>query len=97
MIKMKLKKMMTLMTLLSFLLMFGVAGSVFAEPNNVESKSLEVQLKHPVIKLISNVVYEQVPMRGYDNVAMKISTSHLSDVFGGEDAKAIAESQQNVK
>ena len=58
---MKLKKMMALMTFLSFLLMFGGAGNVFAEQDNAESKSLDVQLKQPLIQLISNVVYEQVP------------------------------------
>lgn len=60
------------MALLSFLLMFGEAGNAFAEQNNAENKSLEVQLTKPLIKLISNVVYEQVPMLGYDNVAMKM-------------------------
>lgn len=60
------------MTVLSCLLMFGAFGSVSAEPNDVESKGLDVQLKQPIIELISNVVYEQVPMRGYDNVAMKM-------------------------
>ncbi|MBP2656443.1 MAG: lipase [Firmicutes bacterium] len=69
---MKLKKMLATMTLLSSLFIVGLTGSVFAAPNNAESKSLDVQIKHPVIQLISDVVYEQVPMRGYDNVAMQM-------------------------
>ncbi len=36
------------------------------------SQHLSVDVKTPLINQISNVVYEQVPMRGYPNVAMKM-------------------------
>ena len=41
-------------------------------PGKVESTRLSVPVKTPVINQISDVVYEQVPMRGYPNVAMKM-------------------------
>ncbi|MCG5029963.1 alpha/beta hydrolase [Mesosutterella sp. OilRF-GAM-744-9] len=41
-------------------------------PGKVESPELSVAVKTPLINQISNVVYEQVPMRGYPNVAMKM-------------------------
>lgn len=41
-------------------------------PGKVESTRISVPLKTPVINQISDVVYEQVPMRGYPNVAMKM-------------------------
>ena len=41
-------------------------------PGKVESTKISVPLKTPVINQISDVVYEQVPMRGYPNVAMKM-------------------------
>lgn len=41
-------------------------------PGKVESTKLSVSVKTPVINQISDVVYEQVPMRGYPNVAMKM-------------------------
>ncbi|VBB07261.1 alpha/beta hydrolase fold-3 [Lucifera butyrica] len=68
---MKLKKTMGIMVM-SGLLMTGLMGSVSAAGNTAASKSLDVEIKHPLIQLISNVVYEQVPMRGYENVAMKM-------------------------
>lgn len=37
-----------------------------------DSAILTVQVRRPQVKLISNVVYQQVPMRGYENVAMKM-------------------------
>lgn len=37
-----------------------------------ESQVLDVTVSKPVVKLISNVTYEQVPMRGYENVDMKM-------------------------
>lgn len=40
--------------------------------NKIESQHLSVDVKTPLINQISNVVYEQVPMRGYPNVAMKM-------------------------
>ena len=40
--------------------------------NKVESQHLSVKVETPVIQQISDVVYEQVPMRGYPNVAMKM-------------------------
>lgn len=52
--------------------MFGLTGSALAADHPAESKILDVQLKKPFIKLISNVVYEQVSTLGYDNVAMKM-------------------------
>ena len=41
-------------------------------PGKVESTMLSVPVKTPMINQISDVVYEQVPMRGYPNVAMKM-------------------------
>lgn len=41
-------------------------------PDKVQSEHLKVDVKTPLINEISNVVYEQVPMRGYPNVAMKM-------------------------
>lgn len=41
-------------------------------PGKVESTLLSVPVKTPLINQISNVVYEQVPMRGYPNAAMKM-------------------------
>jgi len=52
--------------------MFGLTGSALAADNNAESKILDVKLKKLFIKLISNVVYEQVSTFGYENVAMKM-------------------------
>lgn len=40
--------------------------------NKVPSSHLSVNVTTPVIQQISDVVYEQVPMRGYPNVAMKM-------------------------
>jgi len=67
-----LKKLMPIMTMAVFLAVSGAVGSVSAAAGHAESKSLEVEVKRPLIQLISNVVYEQVPMRGYENVAMKM-------------------------
>lgn len=41
-------------------------------PGKVESQHLSVQPETPVIQQISDVVYEQVPMRGYPTVSMKM-------------------------
>ena len=41
-------------------------------PGHIASKELSVKLNKPDIGLISDVVYEQVPSRGYSNVAMKM-------------------------
>ncbi len=49
-----------------------VDSSTANMPNKVESQRLSVKVETPVIQQISNVVYEQVPMRGYPNVAMKM-------------------------
>ena len=49
-----------------------VDSSTAKMPNKVPSKHLSVDVKTPLINEISNVVYEQVPMRGYPNVAMKM-------------------------
>ena len=40
--------------------------------DKVRSKVLDVKIKTPEIRQISNVVYEQVPSRGYAKVAMKM-------------------------
>ena len=60
-------------------------GADYVKPNNtvinvdaatagmkdkVPSKSLKVKIEDPKIQLISNVIYEQVPKRGFQNVAM---------------------------
>ena len=49
-----------------------VDASTEGMPSKVESKHLTVKVETPVIQQISDVVYEQVPMRGYPNVAMKM-------------------------
>jgi acetyl esterase/lipase len=41
-------------------------------PDKVQSQRLKVNVVTPEIKEISNVVYEQVPARGFENVAMKM-------------------------
>lgn len=41
-------------------------------PGHVASKVLDVKADKPEIGLISNVVYEQVPSRGYANVLMQM-------------------------
>lgn len=41
-------------------------------PGHIASKELDVKIEKPDIGLISDVVYEQVPSRGYSNVAMKM-------------------------
>lgn len=41
-------------------------------PVPADSRTLPVSLSRPQIKLVSNVVYEQVPARGYENVPMKM-------------------------
>jgi acetyl esterase/lipase len=65
-------KALTRMMLFSCCLFLGTVGNVSANQADAGSKTLDVQLKRPMIQLISNVVYEQVPMFGYDNVAMKM-------------------------
>lgn len=50
----------------------NVDSSTANLPNKVQSERLKVDVKTPLINEISNVVYEQVPMRGYPNVAMKM-------------------------
>ncbi len=40
--------------------------------HKVPSQTISVDVKTPMIQQISDVVYEQVPMRGYPNVAMKM-------------------------
>lgn len=49
-----------------------VDSSTEGMKDKVASIPLDVQVKTPLINQISNVVYEQVPMRGYPNVAMKM-------------------------
>lgn len=79
------KKWMLTMTLLGCLMTGGqvmAAGAPAAKvnvdsatanlPDKVQSEHLKVDVKTPLINEISNVVYEQVPMRGYPNVAMKM-------------------------
>lgn len=50
----------------------NVDSSTKDMPGKAESTLLFVPVKTPLINQISNVVYEQVPMRGYPNVAMKM-------------------------
>ena len=50
----------------------NVDSATKSMPGKVESTKISVPLKTPVINQISDVVYEQVPMRGYPNVAMKM-------------------------
>ena len=50
----------------------NVDASTANLPDKVQSEHLKVDVKTPLINEISNVVYEQVPMRGYPNVAMKM-------------------------
>ncbi|MBP2630734.1 MAG: lipase [Firmicutes bacterium] len=75
---MNFKKMITLMTISGVLLAVGTTSHAFAETNdttvgsNATSKVIDVQVKKSLIKLISNVVYEQVHTLGYENVAMKM-------------------------
>ena len=38
------------------------------------SKTIEVKIKDPKIQQISNVIYEQVPKRGFPNVAMPMDS-----------------------
>lgn len=54
---------------LTLVLITGGAASVWAAPK-AESKVLDVTLSRPAVKLISGVVYAQVPMRGYDSVPL---------------------------
>ncbi len=49
-----------------------VDASTEGMANKVTSRHLSVDVKTPQIKQISNVVYEQVSMRDYQNVAMKM-------------------------
>ena len=57
------------MALSAVLLGFNMlASGVSAAPVKV----LDITKTKPMVKLISNVVYEQVPSRGFDNVAMKM-------------------------
>lgn len=55
---------------MSGLLMTSFIGNAFAANSNAESQTLNFPITKPMVKLISNVVYEQVPSRGYDNMAM---------------------------
>lgn len=50
----------------------NVDSSTANMPNKAESHLLKVNVVTPEIKQISGVVYEQVPSRGYENVAMKM-------------------------
>ncbi len=49
-----------------------VDASTEGMPGKVASEMLSVNVQTPLINQISDVVYEQVPMRGYPNVAMKM-------------------------
>jgi len=53
------------------LLMVGMSGTVGAA-EHYASKTLDVTPAKTEVRQISGVVYEQVPSRGYDNVAMKM-------------------------
>lgn len=49
-----------------------ILSSVGFAAAGVESQALGIELKKASVKQISNVVYAQVPSRGYDNVALKM-------------------------
>ena len=74
-------------------------------PGKVESTRLSVPVKTPVINQISDVVYEQVPMRGYPNVAMKMdilqpkSAAKLPAIVTGTDSieKGLQEAEDLTK
>lgn len=51
---------------------FMIFGSVGFAATNAESQVLDIKLTKASVKQISNVVYAQVPSRGYDNVALKM-------------------------
>ena len=53
-------------------LVVNVDSSTASLQNKVASQQLPVTVTKTEVKLISDVVYEQVPMRGYPNVAMKM-------------------------
>ena len=69
---MYLNRMIVLTIILACLLISNFGGDVLAQNNNLTNQNLNVQLKDPLIQLISDVVYEQVPIAGYNNVAMKM-------------------------
>ena len=70
---MKMRKKFLLLAAAGAFFALGLMPSAFAQAaENAASKTIGVELKNPQIKLIANVVYEQVPMRGYENVAMKM-------------------------
>lgn len=78
------KKLWTALLLSSLMIPFGVCSAAAPEnapmihvdaateglADKVPSKTLDVTVTKPVVNQISDVVYEQVPMRGYRNVAM---------------------------
>lgn len=49
-----------------------ILSSVGFAAASLESQVLDIDLKKASVKQISNVVYAQVPSRGYDNVALKM-------------------------
>jgi len=49
-----------------------ILSSVGFAAVSLESQALDIKLKKASVKQISNVVYAQVPSRGYDNVALKM-------------------------
>jgi len=70
---MKLGKMVWLLVIISCLFTAGVSAAgkgVLSDSGN--NKVIDIPIEYPFIKLISNVVYSQVPIRGYDNVALKM-------------------------
>ncbi len=69
------KKNILWMLMFSMLMAMGLGSVAFAEEKTVvdsDTTLLEIAANKPEIKLIANVVYEQVPSRGYENVAMKM-------------------------
>lgn len=69
------KKNILCMLMFSLLMTMGLVSIAFAEEKPVvdsDTTLLEIAANKPEIKLIANVVYEQVPSRGYENVAMKM-------------------------
>lgn len=70
---MKIRKRIMMLAAVGAFFALGIVPTAFAQTAEVaDSKTIEVELKKPQIKLLSNVVYEQVPLRGYENVAMKM-------------------------
>ncbi|MGL5512613.1 MAG: alpha/beta hydrolase fold domain-containing protein [Sporomusa sp.] len=70
---MKLGKIVWLLVIIPFLFTAGAsAAGKGAVSDSTNNKVIDTPIEYPFIKLISNVVYSQVPIRGYDNIALKM-------------------------